>query len=274
MADRNWIVTYLPAYNELFEQANQIYDTTRMCYLIVGLTHDDEGEPAWRYYIEFKNWTRLSALNKIFNTVVRAMPRRNTQANIIQEIKNSDLCIEVGEPKKQGTRTDLQAIIDSCSTIEDVQIYHPEIYCRYRNGLNDIYLQRNTQTTFIQKTVIWFWGPTGTGKTRRAFEEAPDAWISTRDLQWFNGYHGQNTVIIDDFRKEFCPFPTLLRLLDGYPLSVPIKGGFVNWVPNRVYVTSCYSPATVYNGLHEDVRQLLRRITAIIYFENVGGEWE
>ena len=47
--------------------------------------------------------------------------------------------------------------------------------------------------------------------------------MSSRNLQWFDGYMGQKVVCFDDFRKDFCTFHELLRLLDRYPMDVPVK---------------------------------------------------
>jgi hypothetical protein len=81
--------------------------------------------------------------------------------------------------------------------------------------------------------VLWYYGPTGCGKTRRAYEEAVlgTFWFSSNNLQWFDGYCGQQTAVFDDFRPDHCSFSFLLRLLDIYPLQVPVKHGFTDWVP-------------------------------------------
>lgn len=112
----------------------------------------------------------------------------------------------------------------------------PQMYCKYRNGLKDIYLEKMKKLPKDKPLVLWFYGPTGTGKTRRAVEigeEFGGYWMSGQNLQWFDGYQTLETpvAIIDDFRKDFCTFHYLLRLFDRYPLNVPVKGGFVAWRP-------------------------------------------
>ena len=66
-----------------------------------------------------------------------------------------------------------------------------------------------------------------------------------------------------------CKFRWLLRVLDRHRLIVPIKGGFTNWIPTRIYVTSCKSPEEVYSqdmfDAHEKVDQLLRRIDEVVH---------
>jgi hypothetical protein len=129
-------------------------------------------------------------------------------------------------------------------------------------------------------TVIWLSGSTGTGKTRFAYDTAlkyfeGDIWASSNGLQWFDGYEGQRCALFDDFRSKHVTtlpggFAFLLRLLDRYPMRVPIKGGFVNWNPCTIFITTPDAPAVtfVHRNTHipEDMEQLHRRITASYLF--------
>lgn len=121
--------------------------------------------------------------------------------------------------------------------------------------------------------VHWFWGPTGSGKTRTAIEEATEhwgageVWISGGNLRWWQGYHGQKAVIIDDFRSDFCSFVTLLRVLDRYPFSVEVKGGSAWLGAEEIWITCPGVPEWTFSHENaEDVRQLLRRVTEIREF--------
>lgn len=118
--------------------------------------------------------------------------------------------------------------------------------------------------------VYWFYGKTGTGKTRKAIEETEDKndiWISGRDLKFWDGYYGQKTVIIDDFRKDFCTMHELLRILDRYPYRVNTKGSSVMLNATKIYITTPHSPQDTYAGHDDRVDQLVRRITEIRHFK-------
>jgi hypothetical protein len=78
------------------------------------------------------------------------------------------------------------------------------------------------------------------------------------DFQWFDGYEGQRIVIIDDFRGEY-PLPLLLQLLDRYPMQVPVKGGFSQWCPRKVYITSNIRPWLWYTDSPTESRDALMR---------------
>lgn len=83
-----------------------------------------------------------------------------------------------------------------------------------------------------------YWGPTGTGKTHRAWAEASaDAFIKSSSNKWWDGYQGQTNVIIDEFDGQIG-ITHLLRWLDKYPCSVEVKGGTVPLRACKFWITS------------------------------------
>ena len=54
------------------------------------------------------------------------------------------------------------------------------------------------------RSVEVFWGATGTGKSRRAWEEAgEEAYCKDPRSKFWDGYQSQNHVVIDEFRGKF-----------------------------------------------------------------------
>ncbi len=170
-----------------------------------------------------------------------------------------------------GRRSDLErirsGIAGGVSTLEIAEqhfgtwIYHRRAFSAYRDLLS---APRSTPSA-----VHVYWGGTGVGKTRRVLELEPELWIaSDNQLQWFDGYAGQAAALFDDFvgcknRK----FGFLLRLLDRYPMNVPVKGGFVNWRLLRIYITSNLPPEHWFLGVtHEQVLALRRRFSTVTHF--------
>jgi len=114
--------------------------------------------------------------------------------------------------------------------------------------------------------VRWFWGATGTGKSKLAYEILGDECYTCLSTgKWFEGYDGHDNVLIDDMRKDFLKFHELLRLLDRHAFRVECKGGSRQFRATQIIITSCYAPDTLFDT-REDIQQLLRRIDEIKEF--------
>ena len=143
----------------------------------------------------------------------------------------------------------------------------------------EIYRDECQKQSFKKRVVEWYFGPTGTGKTKEAWCRAADwlgveeddakliegVWVSNESSKWFDGYHGQRVAILDDIRSSTWEFSTLLRLLDRYPMQVPIKGGYVKWMPELIIITAPGEPRELYSNHetkepYDGIEQLERRI--------------
>lgn len=113
----------------------------------------------------------------------------------------------------------------------------------------------------FETEVRWYSGSTGSGKTRSALEEFPDAWVSGKNLKWFEGYDAHEVVIVDDFRRDFCTFHELLRICDRYPYRVETKGGSRQLLAKVIIFTCPWTIDQLFRERSvEDVGQLKRRV--------------
>lgn len=55
----------------------------------------------------------------------------------------------------------------------------------------------------------------------------------------------------------------ILKLLDIYPLKVPTKGGFANWVPDIIFITSNMAPPWTHGFVEAALK---RRLSGILHF--------
>jgi hypothetical protein len=90
----------------------------------------------------------------------------------------------------------------------------------------------------MERSCFVYWGDTGTGKSRSAWDEAGvDTYAKDPNTKYWCGYRGQQHVIIDEFRGRI-DVSHLLRWLDRYPVSVEIKGGSVPLCARTFWITS------------------------------------
>lgn len=238
-------------------------------YMIVGREHfnDPDLTPHFQCYIRWKNAKTFPRMKKLFPRAHLKVARGTDQDNK-KYCSKEEVLIEKGECSAQGRRNDLKGIsemiqenpsmdyvIDNVSSLQAIRT--AEKLMVYREP------RRSWKTE-----VYWFHGPTGTGKSRKAYELHPEAYTAMDTGQWWEGYDGDEVVIIDDMRKDFLKFHQLLKLFDRYPYRVECKGGSRQFLAKTIVVTSCYSPEEMFDT-REDIQQLLRRITKIKSFYTI-----
>lgn len=254
---KSWIYTLN---NYTVEDVKRFKDF-EFTYQVIGYEVGDSGTPHLQGFITWKRSYRLSQLKKL-------VPRAHWEPAVATDAAN--YCMkenyEVIDNRKQGKRTDL---MDAISLLQEggivaVKEHAPEVYVKYHSGLEKLAIPSGKRMWIPE--VTWLWGPTGVGKTQFVLRmETTSLWISNKTLQWWQGYKGQEAVLFDDFRRDFCEFHTLLRYLDSTPMEVEVKGGSVPLLAKRIYITCPYAPEVLYHGrVMEDIAQLLRRITTVV----------
>lgn len=111
-----------------------------------------------------------------------------------------------------------------------------------------------------------YWGRSGTGKSRLAWEKAGmEAYSKDPSTKWFDGYDGQECIVLDEFRGQIG-IAHLLRWLDRYPVRVETKGGSRPLMANQWYITSNLAPEDWYVDLDSETKAALRRRINVTHF--------
>lgn len=220
--------------------------------------------------IRLRKPARAAAVRKLFPGC-HIEPARAPVA-LFEYCKKEGKFREYGKLLKQGERTDLTefyAGIRAGNPVASLFEDFPQQTLQYLGNIERIRL-RFGQSDREAPRVWWIYGSTGVGKTKYVYDREPQVWASSDNLKWFDGYESHEAVLFDDFRARDVSYAFLLRLLDRYPLNVPIKGGFVPWVPKRIYITCPLSPEEAFeNELHDKdpLAQLTRRIHNIVHLQ-------
>lgn len=229
-------------------------------------------------YIEFKSTKNLTTLRKFSGNNIHWEVAKGQPSENHKYCSKDGVFFEAGTisaEKKQGNRSDIKnaiaAIIDGVDEY-DLFLLHPEVSVKYGKGLERFRLlnekKKFREHGFIEKEIIVHWGRTGTGKTSGAIKIHPDAFIVSDGITgfWWDGYDGEKTVIMDEFRGNL-PLNQLLRILDGYAVQVSIRGGSKQLLASKIYITSNLPPEEWYkNADIESNAALMRRITTVVHF--------
>lgn len=268
---RSWVFTI----NNFTDQHLEFFDKSEVRsqakYAVYGKERGQKGTPHLQGFMYFHNAKTFKQAKGFFPEGIHLEVAKGTAEQAAAYCKKDNDYIEFGEAPRAGKRTDLDKVkkgIEEGRPINEVisqaDSYQAAKYVELR-------FKYQSAPPPMKRNIIWLYGETGAGKTKYVYDNYQDIWISSRNLKWWDGYFGQETVLFDDFRKDFCTFHELLRILDRYPFRVEFKGGSM-WIQpttKNIVITSCYHPQTAYET-REDVQQLIRRIDLIIYFSKDG----
>jgi len=155
-----------------------------------------------------------------------------------------------------------------CATIGDLLTIPASIRVSSYRTLRNISADHQ-KPVGIERICNVYHGPTGTGKSRRAWEEGTlDAYPKDPRTKFWCGYDGQLNVIIDEFRGGI-DIAHLLRWLDRYPVIVEVKGSSVCLRATNIWITSNLPPSEWYPGLDDDTLEALMRRLVVTSFHNL-----
>ncbi|AUM61791.1 Rep [uncultured virus] len=234
-------------------------------YVIWQLEKGKNGITHIQGYIELSSPQRISAIKAI-------IPRAHIEVRGGTREKARDYCrkedTRIEGPFERGNfgaggagrRNDLIEIkskIDEGKDELSISQEHFETWSRNYKAFRE-YKKLITPKRRVKPRVIVLWGESGTGKTTRCINEGgEDAYWKDPD-EWWDGYEGQKTIVLDDF-YGWLKYSVMLRLLDRTPLNVGFKGGKAAMVAETIFITSNDNPRDWYPNV-PNKKALLRRI--------------
>lgn len=252
MSAAHWCFTL----NNPRHQLDVTLETPSVRYAIFQIETGEEGTPHFQGYLELQRSQRLSFLQRLIPGA-HFEQRRGTREQARDYCRKEEGRVEgpweVGTWEGgQGTRSDIasfKAAIDRGD--DDAKLWddHPNLFLRYGKMLQSVRALKAPKRTWKTHVTVVY-GPPGCGKSRWAAETMPNAFYKTANDSWWNGYNGEEDVILDDY-KAWLPWSTLLQVLDRYPMQVPTKGGFTAFFPKRLIITTNFLPSEWY-GKDED----------------------
>jgi len=241
-------------------------------YMIVGEeVCPTTGKEHQQGYVCFNNPIEFNSMRKLVKGMHIEVANGSDEQNKKYCNKDGDYR-ELGEPNAPGKRNDLTNIKKKLSEgkpLTDVVLEDCENYQQMRTAEKLFEYSQKKKKRNWKPRVIWVHGPSGCGKSRYAFEkfEGLDYFVAgehTGSFYW-DGYEGEEYVILDDFRGNQMTLTNLLRTLDRYEYRVSVKGSSRQLLAKKIIITSIKHPKDIYAAIIDDepVQQLLRRIDKI-----------
>jgi hypothetical protein len=199
---RNVCFTVFGVPEEGFEAYVQgLRDDVRVKYFVVGKeTCPTTQRPHLQGYLELANQT---AFNTVRGLLLPDPFTGNLAARRGSAVQASDYCkkdgrfVEHGEISQPGKRTDITEAVnclkDNIGTkrpFRAVALAHPEALVKYHRGLSFLANELVEDRDEVPEITVLI-GSTGTGKSRRARELCPEAWVwNPADLATVIGRYG------------------------------------------------------------------------------------
>ncbi|ALE29569.1 replication associated protein [Lake Sarah-associated circular virus-1] len=228
----------------------------------------DTGYLHWQLLVVFSRKCRLAAVKKLLGNTVHAELSRSAAATDYvwkEDTRVAGTQFELGAmPMQRNNPTDWDTVRNNARAgrLGDIS---GDIYVRCYNQLKRIACD-HMQADPVEREVVCYWGRTGTGKSRRAWDEASlDAYPKDPRSKFWDGYRGQEHVVLDEFRGGI-DIAHVLRWFDRYPVMVEVKGSSVPLKATKIWITSNLPPESWYPELDDETKQALRRRMNITHF--------
>lgn len=230
-------------------------------------------------FIIYKKATEL-AKSKMEGAHVDIVRGTNEQARDYTK-KEDHIIFEDGEcPEDRKTTTEKKGL--SIKDVEDtpweeLKLQRASAFRYFRDIKSEQINERaRERRCFKPIEFYWFHGPTGTGKSRAAFEEG--AYPVIYNNGFFSDWGENRILVIEETRGEI-PYAKLLQLADGYHgyYAFNIKGGQRILDIDKLIVTSPLRPEECYPRQcqkRDSIQQLMRRVTKLVFFNEHGEQLE
>lgn len=220
-------------------------------YIVYGHEQGEEGTPHLQGYVCFNSKKSLKQLKAISNRAHWEVARGDSQSNFDYCTKQDEEPYERGvrpatrkERGKAGGAAQQERYKQAWELAKkgDLENIPEDILIRHYRTLKEIKKDHMVPPPTLDALENhWFWGASGTGKSSAARREYPDAYIKAAN-KWWDGYQGQEAVIIDDLDKAHSVLGHHLKIWgDHYPFLAETKGGAILIRPKHIIITSNYS---------------------------------
>lgn len=242
---------------------------TSSCWCIGQPERGESGYEHWQVLVAFSAKKTRNQVKDAFGIQgmhVEPTRSRAAEAYVHKEETRDGEPFEFGQkPFNRNSGTDW-ARVKELAKGGQLDMVPADVYVRYYRTLVTIAADHSCPVG-MEKDVFVFYGRTGTGKSRRAWDEAgPNAYSKDPRSKFWCGYRDHEHVVIDEFRGGI-DISHLLRWLDRYPVNVEIKGSSKPLKAKKIWITSNLHPMNWYIEMDRETKDALLRRLQITEFQ-------
>lgn len=215
------------------------------CYIAGQLERGGiSGYLHWQILSVFKKKTRLAGVKSCFGDVAHAELSRSEAARAYCQKEDTAVAgtrFELGNyPFRRNEKTDWEKVKKLAMENRLLEI-DGDVFVRYYSGLKRIAKDYMASVDDLDDVCgVWLYGPPGVGKSRKVRQEYNPLY-SKMCNKWWDGYRGEDYVLLDDFDKCHCVLGYHLKIwADRYSFVAEQKGGAVRIRPKKIVITSNY----------------------------------
>lgn len=213
-------------------------------YVCVGSEVGDSDTPHYQGYVYFKE-------KKSFNQIKNWLPRahieqqRGTHKQAIDYCKKDGNFKEWGDmpvgPEGQGSKFKEALQLARQGKLREIEDKYPAIFLRYHSKLQGLF-KPERPVILSDLANEWWYGETGTGKSRELWERFPEHYQKSLN-KWWDGYQNEEVVAIEEWSPKNEITSSFLKIwADRYPFTAKIKGGTLQKIrPKKIIVLSNYT---------------------------------
>lgn len=210
----------------------------------------DSGTRHFQFCFWLKNAIRFSTLKKSVPTAHFEICRDPQKAIAYCSKKET----RVGETYTLGTppfkRNDSEdwEKVRALAKVGDFDSIDPQIAVTHFTNLLRIHSHYSKPVPVAEVRGFWIYGKPGVGKSFYARQRFPNSYSKAPQNKWWDGYRGEDSVIIDDLDRSHSFMGGYLKnWLDVYACQVEIKGGSMPLSARFVCITSNYHPSEIWD---------------------------
>lgn len=255
------------------------FNELTMAYLVYGKETGESGTFHHQGFIVFKNRKTMQSLKEL-NNKAHWESAKGTNRQASDYCKKDGAFEEFGDmpedPHVKGgaaQKDKWRSIVDCAKAgdLESIDRDHPKQLVTSYRTLKQIKVDYMKRIEDLPKVCgIWYHGLSDAGKSFRARKAFPDAYFKACN-KWWDGYQGEENVIVDDFDPNHKVLGHHLKIwADRYSFLGETKGGTVLIRPKNIVITSQYPIKSIFED--DETRSALER--RFVQVECKRSDWD